>query len=160
MNINFTLFSQAMAFAIFIWFTVKFVWPPLMRAIENRQKTIADGLAAGERGKHELELASHRSADVVRDAKQRAADIIAQAEKRAAEIVEEAKSSAKDEGGSHSRRRQGGGRAGSIPRQGSVTAAGGGAGGGGRLKNSTAGSGCKSARGSACFHQSGALSDG
>ncbi|MEO9073991.1 MAG: F0F1 ATP synthase subunit B, partial [Nitrosospira sp.] len=83
MNINFTLFSQAMAFAIFIWFTVRFVWPPLMRAIENRQRTIADGLAAGERGKQELELASHRSADVVREAKQRATDIIAQAEKRA-----------------------------------------------------------------------------
>ena len=98
MNINFTLISQAMAFAIFIWFTVRFVWPPLMRAIENRQRTIADGLAAGERGKHELELASQRSADVVRDAKQRASDIIAQAEKRAAEIVEEAKGAAKDEG--------------------------------------------------------------
>jgi F-type H+-transporting ATPase subunit b len=99
MNINFTLFAQAMAFAIFIWFTVRFVWPPLMRAVENRQKTIADGLAAGERGRQELELASHRSADVVREAKQRAADIIAQAEKRAAEIVDEAKVSAKEEGG-------------------------------------------------------------
>lgn len=98
MNINFTLFSQAMAFAIFIWFTVKFVWPPLMLAIENRQKTIADGLAAGERGRHELELASHRSADVVREAKQRATDIIAQAEKRASQIIEEAKVAAKDEG--------------------------------------------------------------
>lgn len=98
MNINFTLFSQAMAFAIFIWFTVRFVWPPLMRAIENRQKTIADGLAAGERGKHELELASQRSADVVRDAKQRSSDIIAQAEKRAAEIIDEAKGAAKEEG--------------------------------------------------------------
>jgi F-type H+-transporting ATPase subunit b len=99
MNINFTLISQAMAFAIFIWFTVRFVWPPLMRAIENRQKTIADGLAAGERGKRELELASQRSGDVVRDAKQRASEIIAQAEKRAADIVEEAKGAAKDEGG-------------------------------------------------------------
>jgi F-type H+-transporting ATPase subunit b len=99
MNINFTLFSQAMAFAIFIWFTVRFVWPPLMRAIENRQKTIADGLAAGERGRHELELASKHSGDVVREAKQRASDIIAQAEKRAAEIVDEAKNAAKDEGG-------------------------------------------------------------
>lgn len=97
MNINFTLFSQAAAFAIFIWFTVKFVWPPLMRAIEDRQKTIADGLAAGERGKHELELASHRSADVLKEAKQRAADIIAQAEKRASRIIEEAKGAAKDE---------------------------------------------------------------
>ncbi|SEP36514.1 F0F1 ATP synthase subunit B [Nitrosovibrio sp. Nv6] len=98
MNINFTLISQAMAFAIFIWFTVRFVWPPLMRAIENRQKSIADGLAAGERGRNELELASHRSADVVREAKHRATDIITQAEKRAAEIVEEAKAAARDEG--------------------------------------------------------------
>ena len=160
MNINFTLFSQAMAFAVFIWFTVKFVWPPLLRAIETRQKTIADGLAAGERGKHDLELASHRSADLVRDAKQRAADIITQAEKRAAEIVEEAKSSAKDEGGSYPRRRQGGGRTGGVPRQGKLTAAGGGAGGGRCLKNSTAGSGCKRPRGSACFHQGRAVSDG
>lgn len=98
MNINFTLISQAMAFAIFIWFTVRFVWPPLMRAIENRQKTIAEGLAAGERGKRELELASQRSGDVVREAKQRASDIIAQAEKRAAEIVDEAKVAAREEG--------------------------------------------------------------
>jgi F-type H+-transporting ATPase subunit b len=99
MNINFTLISQAMAFAIFIWFTVRFVWPPLMRAIENRQKTIAEGLAAGERGKRELELASQRSGDVVREAKQRASEIIAQAEKRAAEIVDEAKVAAREEGG-------------------------------------------------------------
>ena len=97
MNINFTLFSQAAAFAVFIWFTVKFVWPPLMRAIEDRQKTIADGLAAGERGKHELELASHRSSDALKEAKQRASDIIAQAEKRASQIIEEAKGPAKDE---------------------------------------------------------------
>lgn len=98
MNINFTLISQAMAFAIFIWFTVRFVWPPLMRAIENRQKTIVEGLAAGERGKRELELVSQRSGDVVREAKQRASDIIAQAEKRAAEIVDEAKVAAREEG--------------------------------------------------------------
>ena len=98
MNINFTLISQAMAFAIFIWFTVRFVWPPLMRAIENRQKTIAEGLAAGERGKRELELASQHSGDVVREAKQRASDIIVQAEKRAAEIVDEAKVAAREEG--------------------------------------------------------------
>ena len=97
MNINFTLFSQAAAFAVFIWFTVKFVWPPLMRAIEDRQKTIADGLAAGERGKHQLELASHRASDALKEAKQRAADIIAQAEKRASQIIEEAKGTAKDE---------------------------------------------------------------
>lgn len=98
MNINFTLISQAIAFSVFIWFTVKFVWPPLLRAIEERQKTIADGLAAGERGRHELELASQRSSEVLKEAKQRAIEIIQQAEKRAAEIVEEAKKAAKDEG--------------------------------------------------------------
>ncbi|SFW29754.1 F0F1 ATP synthase subunit B [Nitrosovibrio sp. Nv17] len=98
MNINLTLLSQAVVFAVFIWFTARFVWPPLLRATENRQKTIAEGLAAGERGRHELELASQRSADVVREAKQRAVDIVAQAEKRAAEIVDEAKTAAREEG--------------------------------------------------------------
>lgn len=98
MNINFTLIAQAIAFAIFIWFTVRFIWPPLMRAIETRQKTIADGLAAGERGKHELELAGHRSADTLKEAKHQAAEIVGQAEKRASQIIEEAKGSARDEG--------------------------------------------------------------
>jgi F-type H+-transporting ATPase subunit b len=98
MNINFTLVSQMIAFGIFIWFTVKFVWPPMLRAMENRQKTIADGLAAAERGKHELELSARRSADVLREAKQHAAEIIVQAERRGAQIVEEAKQSAKAEG--------------------------------------------------------------
>ncbi|PSJ18683.1 F0F1 ATP synthase subunit B [Nitrosomonas supralitoralis] len=98
MNINFTLISQAIAFSVFIWFTIRYVWPPLLRAIEERQKNIADGLAAGERGRHELELASHRSSDVLKDAKQRASEIIAQAEKRATEVIEEAKHTAKEEG--------------------------------------------------------------
>jgi F-type H+-transporting ATPase subunit b len=98
MNINFTLISQAIAFSIFIWFTVKYIWPPLLRAIEERQKTIADGLAAGERGRHELELASQRSSEALKEAKQHASEIILQAEKRAAEIIEEAKKIAKEEG--------------------------------------------------------------
>ena len=98
MNINFTLISQAIAFSVFIWFTVKFVWPPLLRAIEERQKTIADGLAAGERGRHELELASQRSSEVLKEAKHRSAEIVLQAEKRASEIVEEAKKAAREEG--------------------------------------------------------------
>lgn len=98
MNINFTLISQALAFSIFIWFTVRYVWPPLLRAIEERQKTIADGLAAGERGKHDLELASQRSTEVLKESKQRAAEIIAQAEKRASEIIDNAKIAAKEEG--------------------------------------------------------------
>ena len=98
MNINLTLIAQAVSFAVLIWFTVKIVWPPLLNAIETRQKEIADGLAAGERGRVELEQASKRSADAVNEARQRASEIIAQAEKRAAAIIEEAKGSAKTEG--------------------------------------------------------------
>ena len=97
MNINLTLFAQAVSFAILIWFTTRFIWPPLLKAIETRQKTIADGLAAGERGKHELEISSKRSADVLRESKQQGSDIIAQAEKRAVAIIEEAKAQAKVE---------------------------------------------------------------
>jgi F-type H+-transporting ATPase subunit b len=98
MNINLTLFAQAVSFAILIWFTVKFVWPPLLKAIETRQKTIADGLAAGERGKQELEAATQRSTAAVEEAKLKASSIIAQAEKRATDIIEEAKNNAKAEG--------------------------------------------------------------
>jgi F-type H+-transporting ATPase subunit b len=98
MDIHFTLIAQACTFAIFIWFTVKFVWPPLLNAIETRQKEIANGLAAGERGRDELEQAAKRSAETVNEARQRASEIIAQAEKRAATIIEEARGSAKVEG--------------------------------------------------------------
>lgn len=98
MNINFTLIAQAIAFAVLIWFTVKFVWPPLLTAIEARQKEIADGLAAAQEGKSALEVAS-RNADVTLNAaKQKASEIIGQAEKQSAQIVEEAKVSAKAEG--------------------------------------------------------------
>lgn len=98
MNINLTLFAQALTFAILIWFTVKFVWPPLLAAIESRQKTIADGLADAERAKHDLELASKRSADILREAKEKASEIVTLGEKRASEIVEQAKAQAKVEG--------------------------------------------------------------
>lgn len=98
MNINLTMFAQALTFAILIWFTVKFVWPPLLSAIESRQKTIADGLADAERAKHDLELASKRSADILREAKEKAGEIVTNGEKRASEIVEQAKSQAKVEG--------------------------------------------------------------
>ncbi len=98
MNINLTIFAQAITFAILIWFTVKFVWPPLLSAIETRQKTIADGLADAERAKHDLELAAKRSADILREAKEKAAEIVAGGEKRATEIIEQAKAQAKTEG--------------------------------------------------------------
>jgi len=98
MNINLTLIAQAIAFGIFVWFTARFVWPPLLRAIETRQKQIADGLAAAERGRQDLELASKRAEEVVREARQRGQDILTQADKRAAELVEEARNQAKAEG--------------------------------------------------------------
>ena len=98
MNINLTLIAQAITFAIFIWFTAKFVWPPLQRAMEARQKTIAEGLAAAERGRLDLEAAAKRSGEMMAEAKQQVQEIIAQAERRAAQIVEEAKGAAKTEG--------------------------------------------------------------
>jgi len=97
MNINLTLISQAIAFALFIWFTVKFVWPPLRSAIENRQQTIAEGLAAAERGKHELELAARRTADVLRESKEKSSEVLGQAERRAQQIIEDAKAAARVE---------------------------------------------------------------
>jgi len=96
-NINATLIGEAIWFGVFIWITMKYVWPPLAKAMADRQKLIADGLAAGERGKHELELAGKRSADALRDAKAKAAEILAAAEKRGVQMVEEAKVAAKVE---------------------------------------------------------------
>lgn len=98
MNITLTIVAQALTFAILIWFTAKFVWPPLLAAIESRQKTIADGLADAERAKHDLEMAAKRSADLLREAKEKAGDIVASGEKRASEIIEQAKTQAKVEG--------------------------------------------------------------
>lgn len=98
MDITFTLIAQAISFAILILFTAKFIWPPLMTAVESRQKTIADGLAAGERGRHDLEMAAKRSAEIIREAKEKAAEILAGGEKRASEIIEAAKAQAKVEG--------------------------------------------------------------
>jgi ATP synthase F0 subunit b len=96
-NINATLIGQAIWFGVFIWITMKYVWPPLQKAMADRQALIADGLAAAERGKHEQELAAKRSADALREAKEKSADLVAQAEKRAQQIVEEAKGTAKVE---------------------------------------------------------------
>ena len=97
MDINFTLVMQAVAFFAFIWFTKKFVWPPLMGAIETRQKQIADGLAAGEEGKQSLANAERRITDMLAEAKTRSSDIIAQGEKLKTETVEAAKQDAKVE---------------------------------------------------------------
>jgi F-type H+-transporting ATPase subunit b len=98
MNLNFTLFAQAAAFVLFIWFTVKFVWPPLLRAIETRQKTIADGLAEAERGRSSLADAQKQTDVILREARARAQEIVVAAEKMASQRVEESKSQAKTEG--------------------------------------------------------------
>lgn len=98
MDINFTLIAQALTFAAFIAFTIRFVWPFLLRAIEERQKTIADGLAAAEQGKRSLEVSTRQAEESVRQGRDRAAELIAQAEKRAAQMVEEARAQAKEEG--------------------------------------------------------------
>ncbi len=99
MNINLTLFAQAAVFLAFIGFTMKFVWPPMLRAIETRQKTIADGLAAADRGHKSLEASAKQAADEIQAARDRAGEILGQAEKRAAQMIEAAKAAAKEESG-------------------------------------------------------------
>ncbi len=97
MNINLTLIGQSITFFFFVWFCLKFVWPPIMGALVDRKKLIADGLAAGEKGKHDLDLAEKRVVTKLKEAKGKAAEIINHAEKRAGEIVDEAKDHAKVE---------------------------------------------------------------
>lgn len=98
MNLNATLFAQAAVFALFIWVTVKFIWPLMQDKIDTRQKTIADGLAAAEEGKRSLELSNQRADEEVRKARERAAELLSQAEKRGAQMIEEARNAAKAEG--------------------------------------------------------------
>jgi F-type H+-transporting ATPase subunit b len=97
MNINFTLVMQAIAFAAFIWFCARFIWPPLMGAIETRQKQIADGLAAGEAGRQSLANTEKEIASMMTEAKSRSSEIIAQGEKLKTETIEAAKLQAKVE---------------------------------------------------------------
>lgn len=89
MNINATLIGELIAFIVFVLFCMKYVWPPLMGAIEERQKKIADGLAATDRAAKDLELAQKEAAKQLKEAKEQAADIIEQAKKRANQIVDE-----------------------------------------------------------------------
>jgi len=88
-DINATIIGQTIAFAVFVWFCMKFVWPPIIKAIEERQKKIADGLSAGERAQKDLEKAQEDIAEQLKEAKQQAAEIIEQAKKRGAKIVED-----------------------------------------------------------------------
>ena len=98
MNINLTLFGQTVTFIIFVWFCLKFIWPHITKAMEDRKTQIADGLAAGERGRHERELGEQRATEVIREAKEQAKEILGQAHKRGDEIVEDAKGDGRAEG--------------------------------------------------------------
>ncbi|PVZ68121.1 F0F1 ATP synthase subunit B [Pelagibaculum spongiae] len=98
MNINATLLGEMITFALFVWFTMKYVWPPVITALRERQQKIADGLAAAERGAQELEAAKADVDQAIAEAKQQAAVVLDSANKRANQIVEEAKDAAREEG--------------------------------------------------------------
>jgi F-type H+-transporting ATPase subunit b len=98
MNINATLLVQALSFAALIWFAVRFVWPMITDAIDERNKRIADGLAAADEGRRTLSEARDRGELEIRQARERAAELLGQAEHRATQIVEEARTAAKGEG--------------------------------------------------------------
>lgn len=98
MNINATLIGQMLSFVVFVWFTMKYVWTPIMGALDARRKEIADGLATAERGRTEQKLAQERAAEYLKEAKAQGAEVIGQAQKRATEIIDEAKQEARAEG--------------------------------------------------------------
>jgi F-type H+-transporting ATPase subunit b len=97
MNFNATLIGQSITFLVFVWFCMKYIWPPLMTALEERNARISDGLAAAEQGQKDLEDAQSKVSDSLNDAKQQAQEIINQAQKRANEIVDESKDTAREE---------------------------------------------------------------
>ena len=97
MDINATILGQTLAFVLFVWFCMKFVWPPLMAAIEKRQKEIANGLSSADRAKKDLDLAQNKAMEQIKEAKQQAAEIIEQANKRRAQIIDEANQDAMGE---------------------------------------------------------------
>ncbi|GLO62395.1 ATP synthase subunit b [Vibrio sp. MACH09] len=97
MNMNATLLGQAIAFTLFVWFCMKYVWPPIMGAIEERQKKIADGLHAAERAAKDLDLAQANASDQMKEAKRTATEVIDSANKRKAQIIDEAREEAQAE---------------------------------------------------------------
>lgn len=98
MNINASLFAEIIAFSLFVWLTMKFVWPPIMAAMHQRQQKIADGLAAAEKGVRDLDMARDEAKQLLDQAKAHAADLLNQTSKRSGEIIEEAKQEARSEG--------------------------------------------------------------
>lgn len=99
MNINLTLIGQMLAFIVFVWLCMKYIWPPILAAMAERENKIADGLAAADRASHDLELAKEKAVERLKEAKEEAAGIVDSANKRASQIVEEAKDAAVVEAG-------------------------------------------------------------
>lgn len=97
MNLNLTILGQAISFGIFVWFCMKFVWPPIITAMQERQAKIADGLAAAEKGAEAQEIAQKEADELVAAAKSQASEIISQAQKRSNSMVEDAKDEARSE---------------------------------------------------------------
>ena len=97
MNFNYTLVGQLLAFILFVWFCMKYVWPPMMKVLEEREKEISDGLDAASRGKRELEEAQVTKVEVLKEAKNEAAELVNQANQRASQLVEDAKTAAQEE---------------------------------------------------------------
>jgi len=98
MNINLTLLGQAISFAIFVWFCLKYVWPPVLKALEERETRIADGLAAAEKGQQDLENAGERIEEILAEGRDKAQEFVVQSQQRGDEIVEQAKQAAIEEG--------------------------------------------------------------
>jgi F-type H+-transporting ATPase subunit b len=98
MNLNLSLLGQMITFALFIWFTMKYVWPPLTKAMQDRQKKISDGLAAAEQSIRDLELAERKVQEILRESKQQSSHIIEEANKRSALIVDDARELAREDG--------------------------------------------------------------
>ena len=97
MNLNLTILGQAIAFAIFVWFCMRYVWPPIIDALAKREAKIADGLAAAEKAQRDLEQAEAKSAEMLQEGREKAQEFVTQAQKRGDDIVEEAKSQAREE---------------------------------------------------------------
>ncbi|QWF70832.1 F0F1 ATP synthase subunit B [Methylomonas paludis] len=98
MSINITLIGQMITFSLLVWLTMKYIWPPIIAAMDERKAKIAEGLAAAQKGQEEIKLAEKKATGLLREAKQTSAEIISAAQKRANELVEEAKNQARLEG--------------------------------------------------------------
>ena len=98
MNINLTMLGQAISFAVFVWFCVKYVWPPIIAALEERETRIADGLAAAEKGQQDLQNAGQKVEDILQEGREKAQEFVVQSQKRGEELVEQAKQAAVEEG--------------------------------------------------------------